>query len=110
VILCIGVLFLLCLNLFSADGSVAVVEVDGEIVSQLKLDTDTKYDIVIDGKVTNTVVIDNLTAYVINANCPDKICQNHNPISKNGESIVCLPNKVVVTISGDDNEIDGVVR
>ncbi len=45
------------------------------------------------------------------ADCPDGICANHKPIHKTGESIICLPHKVVVTVISDksnDNEIDAV--
>lgn len=109
-VLCIAALAALVLSFFGGDGDVAVVEVDNKIVSQLELNVDTEYDVVIDGEVTNTVVVKNGTVCVINANCPDKTCQNHSPISKTDESIVCLPNKVVVTVQSVDNEIDGVVR
>ena len=43
--------------------------------------------------------------------CPDKICVNHAAISKKGETIVCLPHKVVVEVVDgngiqDGNQID----
>ena len=45
---------------------------------------------------------------MLEANCPDEICVHHKPISKNGETIVCLPNKVVVVIkNGIEREVDG---
>lgn len=45
---------------------------------------------------------------VIDANCPDKIDVLQGDISKPGEIIVCLPNKLVVEIKGVDNEIQEV--
>ncbi len=57
--------------------------------------------------VENTVVIEDGTVYMKQATCPDRICVKHSPISKNGETIVCLPNKVFVEVENDvDNEID----
>lgn len=45
------------------------------------------------------------------ADCPDQICVKHAEISKSGSSIVCLPNKVVITVHGDKNSMpDGVAR
>ena len=45
------------------------------------------------------------------ADCPDQICVHQRAISKNGESIICLPNKVVVSIEGaEDSQIDVVAR
>ena len=32
------------------------------------------------------------------ADCPDQICATHPKISKNRESIICLPNKVILEI------------
>lgn len=111
VVLCIAALSILCINLFNSNGSAAVVEVDGNVVAELPLNENTSFNVEIDGEVTNTVVIEGGSAYVKNADCPDKICQKHSPVSKTGESIVCLPNKVIVTINDDsDAEIDGVVR
>lgn len=40
-------------------------------------------------------------AEVTEASCPDKICVKHKPISLNGETIVCLPNKLVVEIESE---------
>ena len=36
-----------------------------------------------------------------NASCPDGICVSHRPIFRDGESIVCLPNRVVITVVSD---------
>jgi hypothetical protein len=45
------------------------------------------------------------------ADCPDKLCVQEKAVSKNGETIVCLPHRVVVEItSEEENEIDGVTR
>ena len=50
------------------------------------------------------------------ADCPDKICVNTGKISKIGETIVCLPHRVVVEIQGEvsqsdsDDSIDSVVK
>ncbi len=46
----------------------------------------------------NTLVINGRTADMVYADCKDRVCVNHTPISKIGETIICLPNKVVVTI------------
>lgn len=57
---------------------------------------------VTDGKVT-----------VEAADCSDQICVHHKPISSKGESIICLPHRLVVEIdSGEDSDgaLDGVVR
>ena len=55
----------------------------------------------------NTIVIDNGQVYMEDADCPDQVCVHHKPISKNGETIICLPNQVFVEVENDiENEID----
>lgn len=47
------------------------------------------------------------------ADCKDQICVRHKPVSSKGESIICLPHRIVVEIVGDDisgESLDGVVR
>lgn len=50
----------------------------------------------------NILEIKNGSANMIKADCPDKVCVNHAPISKKGETIVCLPHKVVVEVIDTD--------
>lgn len=103
--------FLLCINVFSGVGEYAVVEVNSEIVAQLPLAENMVYDIETGNGVTNTLRIENGEAKMLSADCPDKICVNHKSISKNNESIICLPNKVIVTIVSDiENDMDGVAK
>ena len=46
------------------------------------------------------------------ADCPDQLCIHQGPIHIQGETIVCLPNRVVVEITGNDAEeqLDGIVQ
>lgn len=51
------------------------------------------------------------------ADCKDQICVRHKPILSKGESIICLPHRLVVEVVGDDDSVDtydepldGVVR
>ena len=46
----------------------------------------------------NTVEISGGRVRVTDADCKNQICVNHSPITKKGESIICLPNKVIVEI------------
>jgi len=110
-LLLIAAAVFLCLHFAGENGAVAVVEVNGVQTAALPLAEDTVYDVILDGKVTNTVEIKDGAARVISADCPDKICVHHRAIHKTGESILCLPNKVVVTVeSAAGEEVDGEVR
>ena len=84
------------------------VKVEGEITGVYSLSED--QEIEINGG-TNILMIKNGRADMIQADCPDKLCVNQKAISKNGESIICLPNKVVVTIGSSENsEYDAVAQ
>lgn len=48
-----------------------------------------------------TVHISNGLVWVDNADCFDRSCENMGRISRVGQSIVCLPNNVVITIDGE---------
>ena len=52
----------------------------------------------------NLLVIKDGQAYVSEADCPDKICVAHKPVQKKGETIICLPHKLVVEVQGAAEE------
>ena len=92
-------------------GGFAVVSVNGTERTTLPLGTDT--EVVVEGfaGLNCTVCVADGAAYVTDADCPDKLCAKHSPISRTGESIVCLPARITVTIRGADTpEVDGVAR
>lgn len=49
----------------------------------------------------NKLVIENNSAYMADADCPDKYCMDYKPISNGGETIVCLPHRLVVEVVGE---------
>ena len=105
-------LLLAGLALFGGKGDRAVVTRDGEPYGEYLLSADQSVDIAAaDGRVTNRLVIEKGQARMEWADCPDQICVEHAVISKGGQSIVCLPNRVTVEIRSDKgNGIDGVAQ
>lgn len=82
-----------------------VVSIDGEEFGSWPLSEDHTVEIG-DG---NRLVIKDGEADMIWADCPDKLCVNQKAISREGESIICLPNKVVVSIvGGEESTVDAV--
>jgi len=71
-----------------------------------------KVKITVDGKVFGTYLLsEEGTVSMESADCPDQICVHHQRIKRSGESIICLPNKVVVSIEGGGEEkLDGTVQ
>lgn len=79
------------------DGDSACVIKNGEQIAVYSLKENITVPIT-DENNTNVLVIENGKTYISQATCPDKICVNHRPVSKTGETIVCLPAKLVVEI------------
>lgn len=96
-------LAILGILLFRKSGSTVKVTVDGKLFGEYSLDEDKTVEIRSDGG-TNLLVIKDGKAYVERASCPDGICSSHRPISYGGESIICLPNKVVVEVTAVKQE------
>lgn len=111
-ILIVVIMILLWNYMFSKNGNKCVVMYSNQTIWSGTLDEDILLVIqnnnvrvadVIDlenvgNGVTNILVIEDGRANMIWADCPDKICVNMKAISNMGESIVCMPEKIVVTI------------
>ena len=90
-------------------GGQVQITVDGTVYGTYSLGKEQEIQIPdASGATTNVLLIKDGMAKMIEANCPDKLCEYQNAISKSGESIICLPNKVVVTVTGkqEDDAID----
>lgn len=79
------------------DGDVAIVLSDGKEIARYPLDTDIETVITTEYG-ANKLVISGGKAYISEADCPDKICVEHREIFYNGDTIVCLPHKLVIKI------------
>ena len=89
-------------------GLTAVVTVDGEVRAEMPLEE--TGDVTIETEWGyNIVHTENGQAFVTEADCRDQICVEHKKIEKTGETIVCLPHKMVVEIIGGEEEVDMVV-
>jgi len=89
-------------------GLTAVVTVDGEVRAELPLDETDSIEIETEWGY-NIVHTENGQAFVAEADCRDQICVEHKKIDKTGETIVCMPHKMVVEIIGGEEEMDMVV-
>ena len=93
------------------NGTYVKVTVEDRLYGIYDLNADGVYEITgICG--TNTLVIKDHTAYFSEADCPDVLCVKSGKKRKTGESIVCLPHKVVaeITKEGEDAAFDAVSR
>lgn len=79
------------------EGDTVTVTVGGKLYGEYPLSEDGTVQIK-NGEAVNTLIIEGGRARVEYASCPDGVCVAHKPISRDGESIICLPNEVVVTV------------
>lgn len=92
-------------------GAQVKVTVDGDLYGTYSLNENQEIQIQKDGVTTNVLVIKDGTADITEADCPDKLCVHQRAISKTKETIVCLPNKVVVEVTGsEESELDSVAK
>ena len=101
-----GVIFLVVFLLFGKNGSYVTVRVSGQEYINLPLTEDTQIEIAGKNNNKNTLVIENGKAYISNAQCPDGLCVKMGHISKVGQSVICLPNEIVVEIVSDNETLD----
>lgn len=91
--LCLSALFLT-----SRHGENITVTVDNEVYGVYPLSKNGEYNIISDNG-ENTLVIKNGAAEFKDSDCPDKTCESMGKISKCGETVVCLPHKVIAEVT-----------
>ena len=96
------------LNFFRDIGDIVTVTVDGEVYAVYSLSDNISEDIYTgeNNDDYNRLIIAEGKAFIETASCPDGICVSHKSIYRNGESIVCLPNRVVIAVTSA-NTTDG---
>lgn len=97
-----------CLFFLRGEGNTVTIKVDGQVIGSYALSQERVVDIPTDHG-HNRLVIRGGEAVMESATCPDGICVAHHPIHRDGESIVCLPNKVVVSVTGEDEQAPDIV-
>ena len=99
------------LQFFTARGTQVVAKVDGQEVGRWSLET--SVDKIIETETgQNHLVIAGGKASIVEADCPDGICVKQGKISHTGQTIVCLPHKLVIEITGkaQENGLDAVAK
>ncbi len=105
-LLLISAVGLIYLSVFRVEGTTVQITVDGEPYGVYSLTEERTVEIPggADDAWHNRLIIRDGKAWMESASCPDGICVSHRPIFRDGESIVCLPNRVVVTVTVEDED------
>lgn len=106
VILAVGVVLLIVTGNHGKAGSYAIVMVRNNEIARYSLSTDGIYTI---NGGTNTIEIKDGKVRMTEAECPNHLCVRQGWISFSGQSIVCLPNELSVTITGADDAADFIL-
>lgn len=102
-ILAIILIVFAVIQLTEKDGSYVVVKVNGEEVAKYSLSENGEYEL---NGGTNILRIADGKAFLTDADCPDHLCVNQGKISKSGQTITCLPNRLTVTVYSVDDSDD----
>lgn len=116
--LIIGVLFMFSAAVIwyqyqtAEEGMYARIYQNGELIKTLSLTEKEPYTVTIEGEngAYNTLEIREGAVGIVDASCPDKLCKNMGFQSQPLLPITCLPNHLVIQISGEEAsiEIDGI--
>ena len=102
-IICIAAFaYLLHERMQNVDDGIVIVKVDGEEKGTYRLSEEQTIEI---NGGTNILQIKEGKADMTEADCPDKLCVHQKAVSKNGESIICLPNKVVIEVKSSEQSV-----
>ncbi len=102
VVLFIGIMGILAHAVLGKEAEHAVVTVDGSTYGIYPLNENREIKICNESGGENILLIKDGKADMIFADCPNQDCVQHASIAKANESIICIPNKVSVTITGQD--------
>ena len=95
-------------NTESVENAKVQIYHNNELLKEFPLDSTEEIIYVVEGTYTNTIVIKDGKVFFESADCPGIDCVHSGSISKPGRSLVCLPNKVEIRITGS-SETDFVV-
>lgn len=89
------------------EARIAQIYMDGKLLHELPLDVDTI--LTLEGDYRNAVSVSDGSIRIAESNCPGGDCVHSGAISAPGRSIVCLPNRVEIRVTGI-SDVDFVLR
>jgi hypothetical protein len=111
IVIMLGIAIIIFMNATKSEGSKVVITIDGIVYDTLELEENTSYTIKGENGEWNTLEIKDGYANMLDASCPDKLCVSQKDIHFNHETIVCLPNKVVLeVVDGEESNVDMIAN
>jgi len=88
---------------------IAVIKQEDRIIKKIDLDTVTEPQrITVGGAYSEVILVEKGRIRFEEADCPDKVCVKTGWLSNPGDKAVCLPNRTIIKIEGENSEVDGV--
>jgi len=93
-------------------GTVAVVRVDGKVVATVDLTSHDPQTLHVTGVLGPLVIVADGkgSIRVTESTCLDQICVHTVPARSPGDQVICVPNRMVITIEAKGNRIDAVAQ
>ncbi len=106
VLLVLGISGVIILKYGLHKGSYAEVYIDDKPVKTINMDVDDEY-VFHTEQGENVVAVKDGKIEMKSADCPDKVCVRMGAKNRSGETITCLPHKLVVEVHGGEaQEVD----
>ena len=88
---------------------VAVIKHNNSVIKKIDLDALEKPErIVVSGEFEQTILAEKGKIRYEHSECPDLICVKTGWLSKKGDAAVCVPNKTIIVIEGEERNVDGI--
>ncbi len=88
---------------------IAVIKQNDKIIKEIDLDKIEEPErFVISGDYTAVILIEKGRIRFEESTCPDKICVKTGWLEKPGDTAVCLPGRLIISIAGEKKDVDGV--
>ncbi len=96
----------------TARGGMAVIEVNGKAVKRIVLGEGQEGgSYTVKGRNGDSVIeVEGGKVHMVESACRDKICVGMGWTDSSGQSIVCVPNRVVIRITGSGSDVDAVTQ
>ncbi len=101
----LGVFLLLMFTTRTGRGGTVVISQEGTVLWRVPLDVDGQW--AVSGVCRNVICVREGAVFVSEATCPDQDCVRMGPVSKPGQVIACLPNRLLIRVEGE-GDVDAV--
>ena len=114
-LLCAGMLYIISHVSLGAEVSTVVVTLDGKEVLRRPLAMEDTYEIAQEDGSLNVIAVKDGAVFMQEANCRDGLCIRQGKMKNGAKTIVCLPHKIVVQLTGDapasdDSDLDIIIQ